>query len=325
MKQEKRRKNCTKYHFNAKKFGVFLCSVLCISAIAVVLLTLEQWVQKKYEADAAVNTVLKVDKAADTDKNNEDLKKDTVSEGKENKTETHPEKTPVPEKTTTEVDVKKEVPPEGKTNDQYAVNTENAYQADGKKTVFLTFDDGPTQNITPQVLDVLGKYNVKATFFVLGKMAEANPEILKREVREGHAIGNHSYSHVYSQIYSSQESLQGEIDRTEQVLKKVLGEHFSTRVFRFPGGSSDAYKQPMKAALKEKGYACIDWNTVNGDEEIKNPSAEWLLNRVKETAGTKEKVVLLMHDSANKQTTLQALPGVIEYFMSRGYEFKTLK
>ena len=208
---------------------------------------------------------------------------------------------------------------------KYAVSVEDAYVRDGNKVAYLTFDDGPTENITPHILDVLAKYEVKATFFVLGKLAEANPELLRREVREGHAIGNHSYSHVYKQIYASSDSLMQEVKKTEQVLKEILGDGFSTRVFRFPGGSFDTYKQPMKEVLKEKGYVYVDWNTVNGDEEIKNPSADALFNKVKETAGAKEKLVVLMHDSANKQTTLQSLPRVIEYLKAQGYAFKTLK
>ena len=214
-------------------------------------------------------------------------------------------------------------------NYNYAVNVEDAYKKDGKKIAFLTFDDGPTRNITPEVLDTLKKYNVKATFFILGKMAEQNQDLVRRIANEGHAIANHSYSHEYSNIYSSSESFWGEINKTNSVFKNILGKDFSTSVFRFPGGSKGGNHEGSKAnyrrEMQERGYLYVDWNVENGDGKSSNFTPERLLQYVKEEASGNEHIVVLMHDAATKKTTAQALPSIIEYLRAQGYEFKVLR
>lgn len=214
-------------------------------------------------------------------------------------------------------------------NYSYSVNVEDAYKNDGKKIAFLTFDDGPTRNITPQVLDTLKKYDIKATFFLLGKMAEQNKDLVKKIVNEGHAIANHSYSHDYNGIYASSESFWGEINKTNGILKDILGQEFNTRIFRFPGGSSGGSYEKSKAIyrkeMKEKGYLYVDWNAEDGDGKSNNFTPETLLQYVKETTSGHEHIVVLMHDSATKQTTAQALPRIIEYLKAQGYEFKVLR
>ena len=120
---------------------------------------------------------------------------------------------------------------------QYPVRT------DGKKVVYLTFDDGPSTTNTPEILNVLDRYNVKATFFTLGKSIEANEEaknILKDTAKRGHAIANHSYSHDYSYLYPNRtmnvDNIVSDIEKSNSIMREVLGESFSTRVIRFPGG-----------------------------------------------------------------------------------------
>lgn len=205
------------------------------------------------------------------------------------------------------------------------VNSNAAISKDGVKTAFLTFDDGPTPNITPEVLKILDKYNIKATFFVVGKLAEAHKDLIKMEYNKGHAIGNHSYSHNYKDIYASINNFEQDFDRTNNILKNILGENFHNTLFRFPGGSFEKYKEPYKELLAEKGYNYIDWNALNGDAEGKDVSAEKLIDNVKNTVKGKEDVVILMHDAAAKKNTVQALPHIIEYLKSEGYVFKVLK
>lgn len=214
---------------------------------------------------------------------------------------------------------------ESKIDDDCSADKENIYLKDGKKIVYLTFDDGPSKSITPEILDILAENDIKATFFVLGKSAEAHPEIIKQQIKDGHVLGNHTYSHRYKYIYDSRKNFIDEVKKTDQILKEILGQDYSTHLFRFPGGSFENFKQPMKEELEENGYKYIDWNALNGDAEIKNPTSEWLINRVKETSKGKEKIVILMHDSETKQMTLKSLPAVIKYFKSLGYEFRTLK
>ena len=115
--------------------------------------------------------------------------------------------------------------------------------ADGKKVVYLTFDDGPSETVTPKILDILKTENVKATFFVLGNSIDSSEEsknILKREVSEGHSIGNHTYSHNYSYLYPNRiinvENFMDDIEKANKSIKAVLGEDFVVRAIRFPGG-----------------------------------------------------------------------------------------
>ncbi len=196
-----------------------------------------------------------------------------------------------------------------------------------KKICYLTFDDGPTKEVTPRVLEVLGQYDVKATFFVLGKMLEANRDIGRREFDEGHLIANHSYYHQYEELYATGESFMAEIEKTQQLICEVTGEE-AFKLIRFPGGGHNAgtyaaQKQEYKELLKEKGYYFVDWNCLNGDAESALRSADELIARVKETAIGKN-LVILMHDAAAKKTTPDALGGIIEYLRGQGYEFRRL-
>lgn len=209
----------------------------------------------------------------------------------------------------------------------YQVKVEDIYKKDGVRNVFLTFDDGPTSNITPQILEILDDYQVKATFFVLGKQAEANPDILKSIVEKGHAIGIHSYGHDYN-MYNSLELFNKDLDLSIKALKNVLGEDFSTRLYRFPGGSGGK-KQIFKDRIKDVNYHYVDWNALTGDSEAgANKTPDKLLERLKESIvlnGNPEDLVVLMHDSATKQISVEALPAVIEYFKTQNFNFKTMK
>ncbi len=193
------------------------------------------------------------------------------------------------------------------------------------KTAFLTFDDGPSEHVTLQVLDILDTYDVKATFFVLGSMCEKNGNVLKEIYARKHSIGIHSYSHIFSQLYKNEDSFINEVKMTEAVLRKNLGEDFSTRLFRFPGGSFEPYKNQYMGALNEAGYVSIDWNALTGDTEVKSPTHEMLLERLKSTVIGKNNVVVLMHDSDSRQCSAEVLPDVIEYLRSEGYEFAVVK
>ena len=136
-----------------------------------------------------------------------------------------------------------------------------------EKVAFLTFDDGPSSNVTPKILDVLKKENIKATFFVLGTMVKANPEVLKREKKEGHYIANHSYSHEYSKIYKSSNAVLKEYNKTEEQIKRALGnENYSSNLFRFPGGSTGGeYDKVKEKAKKELDEACRNFEYAQDD------------------------------------------------------------
>lgn len=194
---------------------------------------------------------------------------------------------------------------------------------ENEKVAYITFDDGPSSSVTPQILDILKEYDIKATFFVLGKNAEDNPDILKRIYEEGHVIGNHSYSHNYSYIYKNMSNFMDEIERTEEVFKSILGEEFKTDLFRFPGGSFEDWKKPFREQIVELGYRYVDWNSLNGDAEGHNLSKEQLVKRLKATYRNQKKLIILMHDTDAKPTTADALPEIIEFLIEKGYKFAT--
>lgn len=210
--------------------------------------------------------------------------------------------------------------------------------ADGKKVVYLTFDDGPSETVTPQILDTLKAENVHATFFLVGKAideSEANKNLVKREFEEGNAIGNHTYSHNYNYLYPkgtiNVDNIMADIEKTNQSLKNVLGEDFSTRAIRFPGGHMTWAKKDAKGmeamdkALVDKDYHQVDWNSLSKDAEGARKNAAQLKQEVINTMGNKQKLVILMHDTYGKEETAKALPEVIKYLKEQGYEFRVLK
>ena len=167
---------------------------------------------------------------------------------------------------------------------------------------------------------------------MVGEQIEKNPnsnEIIKRLAKEGHAIGNHSYSHRYDLLYPDGkvdvEYFMEEIDRTENLLKDILGKDFKTRVVRLPGGAMSWDTSELLPYMNERGYGSVDWNSLNGDSEGGHRNQEKLLDRLKETVGDKENVVVLMHDKDGKENTYNYLQDAINYLKSEGFEFRTIK
>ena len=205
------------------------------------------------------------------------------------------------------------------------------FSNDGEKWVFLTFDDGPSNNVTPKILETLKKHDVKATFFIPGVSLRADgaDEVLKRVYEEGHAIGNHSYTHQYGKLYPGGsvniDEFIKEFNQTQDLLKEILGEHFETSIIRAPGGTiSWGNMAALKKELNKKGIASINWNAVNDDGTASGLSTEHLYNAAVNTSEGKDIVVLLMHDSEAKMTTAEYLDEIIKYYKDNGYEFKVL-
>lgn len=208
------------------------------------------------------------------------------------------------------------------------------YNGEGKR-VFLTFDDGPSDK-TVDILNILKQEGVHATFFVVGKKLNGeNINILKRAYMEGNAIGNHTYTHNYGTLYPHNVinvgNFMGEVYRGNAVFKNILGENFGTRVIRMPGGciSRKYYNDPNVCSLENnlgtKGMISIDWNVENGDATGKNYNAKQLIdNTIRDSKGINN-IILLMHDSGDKEETVRALTGIINYFKTNGYQFKVIK
>ena len=200
----------------------------------------------------------------------------------------------------------------------------NIYHS-GEKVVYLTFDDGPSKTVTPLLLDLLKQENIKATFFVLGARAELNPDILKREYREGHFIANHGYSHIYGSIYETPEAVLDEYNKTKETIARILETDYDGHLFRFPGGSTGGKYKNIKAQAKnildENNIAYIDWNSLSSDAAGAK-TKEAIIENTKQTVGNKNSVVILMHDAGDKILTYEALPEVISYLREQGYTFK---
>ncbi|WP_298844664.1 polysaccharide deacetylase family protein [Clostridium sp.] len=198
------------------------------------------------------------------------------------------------------------------------------YKPDGHKIAYLTFDDGPSANITPDILKTLDNYNIKATFFIVGSMAIKYPDLVKKEAADRQSIGNHTYSHNYKYIYSNTNTFISDVIKCDTVLKSILGSNFNSKLVRFPGGSFGKKLESFRVALKSDGYNNIDWNDLTGDAEGQNIPVDKLLNNLKKYTKGKEHVVILMHDASTKATTVQALPQVIKYLKAQKYSFNTL-
>ncbi len=203
-----------------------------------------------------------------------------------------------------------------------------------EKTVFLTFDDGPSLDNTPKVLETLKQFGVHGTFFVLGSNLEKGgkyAELLKQIVNEGHAVANHGFSHNYSFLYPGRvinyENLKEDIDRSFKLMKEILGDKFNTRVLRLPGGlrSWKGQTETLKK-LNEEGYSVIEWNALSGDSEGRVKNSEDLINKAISTANGSKFVVMLMHDFAGKAGaySAEALPHIIKHFKDNGYVFRTM-
>lgn len=209
----------------------------------------------------------------------------------------------------------------------------NFNREDDKKIAYLTFDDGPSKHSTEKILDILKENDIKATFFTLGSSIDNNDKakkILKRIAKEGHAIGSHGYSHNYSILYPNRKvdlkAVISDFKKNDDILKDMLGKDFSTRLVRLPGGhSSWNGTGALDAVLKEKGIWQVDWNALNGDAEGEDFPKEVLLNKLKETVGEQDVVIILMHDTDYKKGTVEYLQSAIDYLKSEGFEFRTLK
>ena len=183
----------------------------------------------------------------------------------------------------------------------------------GRRKVYLTFDDGPSAN-TEAILEVLEKYKVKATWFVVGKTDESLVPMYKKIVDSGNSIGLHSYSHQYSVIYNSLEDFKADFHKIQDYVKKITG--VKTVLYRFPGGSSNQVSNTdMKEIirfLKEEGVVYFDWNAATGDASTTKYTVTQLVNNAINGINKTGDTILLMHDANNKGTTVEALPLIIE-------------
>ncbi len=227
--------------------------------------------------------------------------------------------------------------------DSYAVSADEVEKMlEGKasnndKEIFLTFDDGPSEN-TREILKILKEEDVHATFFDIGsalKDNKENQELLKQEIDQGNAVACHSFSHNYKTLYPGNSvdvnKFMNELNETNEIMKSVLGKNFNARVIRMPGGymSRRYYRDPNLKALDEAfakdNIVSIDWDAETGDATGRHYTVEQYVQNSAKNINTLNHVILLMHDAAAKKETVQALPAIIKFYKEHGYAFKVIK
>ena len=189
---------------------------------------------------------------------------------------------------------------------------QNPEDIEGTRYVYLTFDDGPS-TYTDEILDILEQHNVKATFFVCGKPNAKYTDLYKRIVNDGHTLGMHSYSHKYSELYASLDSFKEDTDKLRIFLYETTG--VWSGFYRFPGGSSNTVSKAdmheLIDYLESSDVTFFDWNVSAGDDKAGANKDTIYANIVNNVPRFKHCVVL-MHDAADKKSTVDALPEIIE-------------
>lgn len=177
-----------------------------------------------------------------------------------------------------------------------------------ERAVYLTFDDGPIPRVTPWVLDVLDRYGIKATFFMVGDNIRKHPDEFHMVVERGHRIGNHTFNHIRGLSYE----INSYLENTDKACRMMM----NTNLFRPPHG----YMSPKQYAELKKRYKIIMWDLVTRDYNRKF-TGEQILQKVKKYV--RNGSIITFHDSLKSEENIRyALPKAIEWLMEQGYEFK---
>ncbi|OPY58953.1 MAG: Peptidoglycan-N-acetylglucosamine deacetylase [Pelotomaculum sp. PtaU1.Bin035] len=225
-------------------------------------------------------------------------------------------------------------------NDFDGPPAETIVSPDPAKKVYLTFDDGPNSHYTGLILDILKKYNIKASFSVIGNTIDNNPDVFRRIISEGHGVVNHTYSHDYKKIYASPEAFLIDLEKCNQSIVKLTGS--DVKVFRAPGGPSKLDKKYYDL-LSKYGYISLGWNVTSADSDPNGVTADQICSNIENGVLFIEKAkkapIILMHDGSeintgpgapgpavqnyirSRESDIQALPKIIEFLQTRGYTF----
>ena len=177
-----------------------------------------------------------------------------------------------------------------------------------ERAVYLTFDDGPIPRVTPWVLDVLDRYGIKATFFMVGDNIRKHPDEFRMVVERGHRIGNHTFNHIRGLSYD----INSYLENTDKACRMMM----NTNLFRPPHG----YMSPKQYAELKKRYKIIMWDLLTRDYNRKF-NGEQILQKVKKYV--RNGSIITFHDSLKSEENIRyALPKAIEWLMEQGYEFK---
>lgn len=307
-------------------------SVLAVLLIAVgtfsIVMTVQNAKLEKKVDDAILNMQEKVDLYEEISKKNDDLQKQNSSlQGELDKmkeTVSNLEKQVKDQKKLLDsANMKKLIQAEA------VLATQNSPQptvAPKNKVCYLTFDDGPSDR-TLEILDILDKYNAKATFFVVGS---SKLQYLPKIAEKGHTIGLHSNTHKYATIYKSTDAYFKDLNALSDKVFNITGTR--SKVIRFPGGGSNKVSKSICKGIMTRltnqvriqGYAYFDWNVDSGDAASKGVTAKSITDNVLNAAAKKDSICVLMHDISSKKATVEALPQILEGLKKMGYTFEPL-
>ncbi|MCI8993006.1 MAG: polysaccharide deacetylase [Eubacterium sp.] len=218
-----------------------------------------------------------------------------------------------------DTDVKETVPQSEELSEDTSKEEIKPPVPEGVRKVYLTFDDGPSI-YTEEILDILDQYQVKATFFVIGKEDEHSVEMYKEIVARGHTLGMHSFSHKYNEIYDSMDAFIADFTSIRDYLTNITGK--VPAFYRFPGGSSNQVcntdMEEFIQYLNEQGITYFDWNVSSGDATSNTYTTQDVMDNVMMDVNKYDTSVVLMHDTSAKHATVESLPALLEQLLADG-------
>jgi peptidoglycan/xylan/chitin deacetylase (PgdA/CDA1 family) len=188
------------------------------------------------------------------------------------------------------------------------------------KIIYLTFDDGPTPEITQWTLNTLKQYNAKATFFCIGNNVTKHPEIFQEVLKQGHNIGNHTHDHIKGWKTSTSTYLENVLKAETTINNQLTNSNIKLDLFRPPFGQ---LKNSQGRSILKLGYKIIMWSVITFDWEQKIPKAQCLKNVINSVS--EKNNIIVFHDSLKaSKNMMYALPKVLDYFSKKGYVFKAI-
>lgn len=309
--------------------GIIFCTVvlaiiLAMAGIAVIRRAGESETQKRGDKTAVAQKTEKPPKQADNTTDPE-----TQAPSEEAETASPAPNTQTPPATDSETEtpsaqpVQTDAPQAAGVTDPSDNGMRRAQEGD-KRYVYLTIDDGPSDN-TERILEILRQYNIKATWFVVGKEDEKSIARYKAIAAEGHTLAMHSFTHEYGQVYASAEAFEADLTHIQTFLQEKVG--YTSTVYRFPGGSSNTTKQrqvsmtELVPILQNRGIRYFDWNVDTTDGSGTNLPVDTLIAGTNQFMGKYVYNMLLLHDANDHNTTVDALPQIIQSCLDQGMEF----
>lgn len=185
--------------------------------------------------------------------------------------------------------------------------------------IYLTFDDGPIPEITEWILDILNKYEVKATFFCIGDNIEKHPEVFQKVIQNGHSIGNHTFNHLKGWNFSTEEYIENTLQCEKAITSNSEIVNLKSKIFRPPYGK---IKPSQSNILRKLGYKIIMWDVLSVDYDKKISPEQCLENIIQNTVSGS---IIACHDSLKAFKNLEyALPKAIEYLKNKGFVFERI-